>query len=727
MIRRELITQLLLLVFLTPQFLRSQTLVNRDRGTSPVRRILILNEVHAYYPSVALIDEAIRESIQGSKYRIEIYREYMDSNLFPDKADQTLVRDLIAQKYRNRRPDIIVTVGSTAFHFMVEEHQKLFAGVPVFFCLPGAGSEFNLGPDFTGVTMGVDGAGTVDAALRLLPQTRHIIVVAGNAPLDREQLEEVKKQFELYPNKLDVSYITNLPMSDILERLRRIPPESVVLYTSVSRDSVGMYFTSQQAAPLITAASPAPVFALYDVYLNHGEVGGDFSILRAQGTIAGTTALKILDGAKPGDIPVAKAPNRFVFDWRALKRWGLDEHKLPPGSTVLYRQPTPWELYRWYFISGISLLILEALLISGLVTQRIRRRKTEQDLAMSNQRLRLALEVSKSVGWDWNQVTGQNRWFGDLPTIFGIQSDNHETTVGDFMNYVHPEDRKLVGSAVAYARDEHKPYTAEFRIVRKDGAIRWIAGRGKFEYSPQGTPVRMIGMAMDISERKRAEDAIASLSGRLIAAQEKERRRIAGEIHDDYQQRLAVVANDLEGLREEIGNHNGDTTERIRQLWNEVSELASDMHSLSHRLHSSTLEHLGLSAGVRAFCEEFKAQQGLDIGFSSTNVPRHVPPDSALCLFRVAQEALRNIKRHSGADAADVKLEWTGDRLHLVVSDSGKGFDPTLRSADSGIGIQSMEERLRLIGGSLDLQSQPSHGTTIHAWVPLRAASQSAE
>jgi signal transduction histidine kinase len=146
------------------------------------------------------------------------------------------------------------------------------------------------------------------------------------------------------------------------------------------------------------------------------------------------------------------------------------------------------------------------------------------------------------------------------------------------------------------------------------------------------------------------------------------------------------------------------------------------MHSLSHTLHSSTLETLGLAAGVKAFCEEFEQQQGVQVQSTFNDVPRRVPPDSALCMFRVAQEALRNVKKHSGSDRAEVKLEWTGDALHLLVTDHGRGFDPKISSPDAGIGIRSMEERLRLVGGKLELQSQPSQGTTIDAWVPLKAA-----
>jgi signal transduction histidine kinase len=224
----------------------------------------------------------------------------------------------------------------------------------------------------------------------------------------------------------------------------------------------------------------------------------------------------------------------------------------------------------------------------------------------------------------------------------------------------------------------------------------------------------------DITERKQAEEAISALTGRLIDAQEDERKRIARELHDDYNQRLAMLAIDLEQVAE--GNENGgiETRRYLRQLSKHASDLADDMHSLSHQLHSSTLKNLGLVAGVKSFCKEFEEQQGIKVNFTHENVPPDVPEDLALCLFRVTQEALRNVKKHSGANRAEVHLEWLDGKLRLMVSDPGMGFNPDNRAAERGIGVQSMEERLRALGGSFEVRSRPTNGTRISASLPLK-------
>ena len=220
---------------------------------------------------------------------------------------------------------------------------------------------------------------------------------------------------------------------------------------------------------------------------------------------------------------------------------------------------------------------------------------------------------------------------------------------------VHPEDLKIFVDTYTSAFDRRESYEMQYRVRRYDGEYRWISDFGVPRFNPDGSFAGYIGSCIDITESKMVEEAWASLSGRLIDAQEEERKRIAREIHDDYTQQLAVLSIDLEGLAEEVGDFPAGAAQRFHRIWNQISELGSDLHSLSHRLHSSTLESLGLVAGVKAFCEEFANQKELQVDFIHGDVPRGIPAEVELCLFRIAQEALRNIKRHSGAKRAEVR------------------------------------------------------------------------
>jgi signal transduction histidine kinase/ABC-type uncharacterized transport system substrate-binding protein len=689
-------------------------------STKEVRRILILNEVNATYPAITIITQAIQTALNDSPFHLDFYSEYMDTSLFPDPAAQQEFRDSYIRKYQNRKLDVIITVGPSPLKFMQEVHQRAFPGVPIVFCLPTIGLPGApiLDADFTGVEIDMAPAETVGIALRLLPGTKNVVVVGGVSPVDRGQLANVKEELKAYERRVDISYLTDLAMPDLLKSLRHLPGNTVVLLTSMGADAAGTSFNANEAGTLVAGAANAPVFGLYDVFLNHGEVGGYLSSFSEQGKVAGGMALRILKGEKPQGIPKVKGVNTYMFDWRTLKRWGIKESALPPGSIVLNRVPTVWESYKWYIISGISVILLQASLIGGLVWQRTRLRKAEAGLAITNERLRLAVDAGRSVGWDWDLKSDRNGWFGDLQTVFGVPLDSHSGPGDEFGRKVHPEDRERILKEVAVARENRKSFVAEFRVIRTDRIVRWISARGKFYYGRNGDAERMLGMAVDITDRKQVEEDLASLSGRLISAQEEERKRIAREIHDDYSQHLALLAMDLENLDEEIEDPSAN--ERLHEIWNGIGEVGADLHSLSHRLHSSTLDTLGLVAGAKAFCTEFAEQQGIRVDFAAENVPRDVPADRALCLFRIVQEGLRNIKRHSGADRAEVRLECSGEKLHLSVADRGRGFDVNNRSPRPGIGIHSMEERLRLLGGQLSITSQAMGGTKIDAWLPLR-------
>jgi len=574
-------------------------------------------------------------------------------------------------------------------------------------------------------------AETLKTALRLQPGTQHVVVAGGVGDWDKHEQALVRQQIKGLTEHLDIAYVTDLAVPELLKRLKNLPPHTIVLLLSFARDAKGIQYKSSESGPLVAAAANAPVFSLYDVFLNHGEVGGYLSNLSEQGKVAGSMALRILQGEKPQDIPRVKGINTYMFDWQAVKRWGLKESEIPRGSIVINRRPTVWESYRAYVIGGISLILVETLLISGLLWQRARRRKVESDLVVTNDRLResegrFRLVANSAPVLIW--MSGRDKLCNYFnKTWLEFTGRPLEAELGDgWLDSVHPEDLKNCLAIYTGSFDRRESFSMQYRLRRHDGEYRWLLDIGVPRPSPGGAFDGYIGSCIDVTERKLAEETLAGIGCRLIAAHEEERTWIARELHDDFNQRIAMLAIDLEPWDQQRPVSAVEFNDRLGHVRERLLDMAKDIQALSHRLHSSKLEYLGIVAAAKGFCGELAEQHKVDIDFRHTNIPREVPNEISLCLFRVLQESLQNAVKHSGIRQFAVELRGTEGEIQLTVSDRGVGFDPHDTINRHGLGLISMRERMQLVGGEISIQSQPGRGTTIHAHATFSSVSDSA-
>jgi PAS domain S-box-containing protein len=699
-----------------------------------VKRVLIFYALGLSSPASVLVDQQIRAALDNSPYQIELYVETLQGILFSDPDAQKVIRQGLIRRYLNHRPDVVIAVGPSPIKFMAESHEEFGPNTPIVFC---AASEdqldnFKLDSRFTGAWRTMDAAKTIQAALQLQPGTRHVFVVGGGVMWYDKRLEAItKEQLHGYESRFDLTYLSNLEMPVLLERLRRLPKDSIVLYTAVSQDAAGTNFIDEtQSLPMVVAAANAAVFVMEDTFVGQGTTGGYVTPYGDEGRVAGSLAVRILQGEKPQDISIVKDTNVYMFDWRALRRWGLSENRLPAGSIVLNRVPSAWETYRKYIVGTILLLFAETLLVLGLLWQRARKRQLEQSLVASNaelkrsesvlreseQRFRLVADTAPVLIW----MSGPDKkctFLNEGWLHFTGQSISSQLGDG-WAEGVHPEDLRKCLDTYTEAFDRREEFRMEYRLRRHDGEYRWILDIGVPRFGQERIFVGYIGTCLDITDRKLAETALASVSRRMMEAQEQERTRIARELHDDIGQRLALLAINLAQLHQEPTNMPG-TRSWVGELRSQITEIAGDVQGLSHRLHSSKLEYLGLAAAMRSFCKEFGEQQKVDIHFETHGLPNSLSPELSLCFFRVLQEALHNSVKYSGVRNFEV-LSWaTPNEVHLTVSDFGSGFDIEAAKAGRGLGLISMEERLKILNGTLSIKSQLKRGTTIHALAPL--------
>jgi signal transduction histidine kinase len=527
--------------------------------------------------------------------RNQIFNEYLDEDRI--NADAATLAEMLRKKYNGKRFDLVVGAGRPALMFLLQRGEELWPGTPEIFIfvdyrlLPA-----KLPPNTTAITFAADSGQTLDLALQLMPTTRRVFYAGGASPSDIARRAIAEQDFKRFAGRIEFTYLTDLPLADLLDRLGRLPDGSIVIYGSLEQDASGRVYIASQACRLIASVSNVPVYSSYDTFVGSGIVGGRILDFKDLGTQTASLALRVLDRGTASGLPIETWQSHAVVDWRQVQRWQIPEGRVPRDAVVLFREPGTWERDHWYILGALAIVLLQSVMIAALVAQARKRKEAE-------------------------------------------------------------------------------------------AAVKWT------------------------------QQELEELSGRLIHAQEEERKRVARELHDNFGQQLTVLAMELaQGLA--AWRTPEQIADCLRDVSHKLKEVSRAMNTTAHQLHSAHLEVLGLVSALQGLCDEFSRQYGIRVSFVHSGLPADVPSDVTLCLFRVVQEGLQNVAKHSGALSCDVTLSGFSGGIRLSIKDQGTGFDTSRLRLKPGLGFVSMRERLRLVGGEFIVESKPAEGTRLDVHVP---------
>lgn len=374
--------------------------------------------------------------------------------------------------------------------------------------------------------------------------------------------------------------------------------------------------------------------------------------------------------------------------------------------------------YRWE--TGFTMVLLgftvAACLISVIVFTAAELEREELARRETEHRFRLAANAAPVMIW----TSGTDKlcdYFNDRWLKFTGRTLEAEMGNG-WVEGVHPNDLEECVSTYMDAFDRREPFQMQYRLRRHDGEFRWVVDTGVPRYSGD-TFAGYIGSCIDVTDRKLAEEAVSELPRKVFFAQEEERSRIARELHDDINQRIAMLVWELAELAKKRPDSESALRSSLESANDQLRNVVADIQAISRRLHAADLEYLGLYGAARALCRETAEQQHVKIDFECDPALPRLPNTISLCLYRVLQEALQNAIKHSGTQRFKVAITGSAREVQLSVQDGGAGFDPGKNGQQRGLGLISMRERMRLVQGEFSVESQPGRGTTVRCKAPV--------
>jgi PAS domain S-box-containing protein len=527
-------------------------------------------------------------------------------------------------------------------------------------------------------------------------------------------LDETRRSAENLGSRLEFETL----LSNASASLLAAPPDQLAPVIERALDAVRRFFHADRCALLTVSPDQQAVHVLLGAYAEGVvPVPGDVNLVPAfpwshQRLLVERGPVRI---EKLADLPPEAAAEREMWlqmPIRSALSLPIASHGVISHLIVLN---TVHHENQWPDVFVPRLQMLGELLAGAMVRQEM-----FAGLRETEERLDSGAELAGLAHYTVNFLARTTFVDDRFREVCGVPPEREEglEALTFWMEQLHPEDRPRVLQMRDQLHDGRlEQASVEYRFLHPGTGERWIHHLARVaERDADRRAVRTFGVLRDITDRKQVEAELGQLGRRLIGAHEAERALLARELHDDVTQRLAVLAIDVG--RAERATPDQAHAQAMRDIRHGLIRLSEDVHSLAYQLHPSVLEELGLAEALRAECERMGRQGPLAVAVEIDSTPTDLSRDAALCLFRIAQEALSNVSHHAQARSASVALRDLDGGWVLAVRDDGVGFAPDKRGAARSLGLASMRERVGLVHGTLDIESAPGQGTTVVAWVP---------
>src|SRR4051812_6269287 len=670
-------------------------LVMSTASAAVPKRVLIVNSFNSTAPPFSVQSTAFKSALV-EKMGEPVDLDEVSLDMARYEADmQMAIVDYLEKRQAKWRSDLVVTIGVPAAGFVDKYRDRLFPQTPVLY----AGADQRLLPPDARENNAAYVAHTLDIRdlfediLQVAPATKNIEIVVGATPLEHLWQEACEKAAQPLAGRIKFTYYSDLSFDQMLKRAAMLPPDSYILFFLLLRDTQGVTVNADEALQRLHAVARAPINSLFAHQLGAGIVGGRLLQSDLLGKVAADVAVRILHGEAASSLPPTVIEHLSPhYDWRELHRWKIDEKLLPPGSTVLFREPTVWDRYRTWIIGGVSICVVEALLIAGLVVSRSQRRQAERSLNESEDRVALAADAAQFGVWEIDAATNRI-WVSEKTRDLFQIAPTTDVDYAEFRGRVHPDDQPLRDSAIRRAIETKGAYEIEYRILLPDGTLRWISGRARCLSNGNGKSTRLLGVSMDVTQRKQAElqaqrlqDEIAhvgrvSMMGQLASALAHEINQPLGAILRNAEAAELFMQSktpDLEEIRVILADIRADD-QRAGSVIDRMRGLLK-----RHVLDTQPLDLAELIGNVTQLTRS-------DAAMRQVKLTVNLPPD--LPLVRGDRIHLQQVLLNLILNGMDAVNEDSQENRRVTVS-AGMGAAQTVEIAVSDTGHGIPDEKL---------------------------------